>query len=462
MLERFLTRWRRKEDVPIINDGRGNLPSIRIIRGNYQVPGAGGGGGIQYTFDGGQAAYDWLATQGYILNSDAYSCISLVAQSAQQVKFWDGEGNTKAMLPAEHLLKAIDFKPTAPDDPLYNARVEAGRRRKALDPKESIALLVAAGGAQFIGWWVSYLLLSGNNYIEIEREGGGADGGIKRLHLLRPDRVRPEIDQSRSYYRDSLTGWKVRAFGNPPREVAKDNIVHSKLFNPMAQDDILGMPPLAAAMLRIDMQNEGARHAKRVLQRGYSPGWVELESESEWDENQIAALQDRIKSTSRNNEALIMQYGKWHEMGFRPAESGFVDSQLLTKRDICSVFHVDPALVGDTTGRTYATYRESRRSLYMEAVIPVLTQFRDDWNRTIGAELQSPLDFDRDSFDAITAAREEASDRVTKLWQAGLITRDEARSDLEYDEPAPDAVFYAPATFVPMDGEDGNAKPTNE
>jgi hypothetical protein len=85
--------------------------------------------------------------------------------------------------------------------------------------------------------------------------------------------------------------------------------------------------------------------------------------------------------------------------------------------------------------------------------------FRDDWNRVIGKHLNSPLDFDKDSLDAITAAREEATDRVVKLFQTGLIDRTESRSDLHYDPiPGDEGVFYAPANFVPM-AEPGEEPP---
>jgi phage portal protein BeeE len=89
----------------------------------------------------------------------------------------------------------------------------------------------------------------------------------------------------------------------------------------------------------------------------------------------------------------------------------------------------------------------------MEAVWPLLTQFRDDLNRTVGRDLKSEMEFDKDSFDAIAAARTEAADRVHKLWTAGLITQNEGRRDLEYDTVAGGDVFYAPANFLPLGGE---------
>ena len=98
----------------------------------------------------------------------------------------------------------------------------------------------------------------------------------------------------------------------------------------------------------------------------------------------------------------------------------------------------------------------------MEAVGPLLEQFRQDWNRTIGMELNSPLEVDKNAFDALVTTRAEAADRVVKLWSSGLITQDEARESLAYG-PAPDGagnLFYAPANFLPLQGSE--AEPPSE
>lgn len=444
----------RKSDAspPIINDGARNLPSIRILKGPYQVPGAGGGYG-GWGMGYASLDYETQAREGYSRNSDVYACVTLIAEAASQVKWWDDTPGSKSLTPLELLYCAIglplmELKTTSAvrDDPAAQQRII----RKATDPKASVALLMKAGGSSFINAWVSSLLISGDTFIELEMEGN-SDKAIKQLHILRTDRVQPDQDKSGNYEDEesSVRGWFVTAFGRSPRFVPKDKMVHSKLYNPL--DNINGMAPLDAAMVNVLMQNEGVENVRKALKTGAVDGWIELDKDSEWDENQLAALQQKIRTAKAGGGELILQYSQWHERGIKPSEAAYADTQAMSKRDIASVYHVDPVLIGDMDGRTYATYRESRRGLYMEAVIPALTLLKDDWNRTIGAKIGSPLAFDRDSFDAITAAREEATDRVVKLWQTGLIDRTESRSDLAYDPvPGDDGVFYAPASFVPM------------
>jgi HK97 family phage portal protein len=322
-------------------------------------------------------------------------------------------------------------------------------------------LLEKSGGANFIESWISYLLLSGNDFIEVIRVGNA----IKMLYLDNPGTVTPVINRDARYPGEAVDAWRITSpYGSgrqdyiPPFSAEKTDraIVQSKLFNPV--NNVIGMAPLEAAMLSVDTQNEGATLMKRILQRGYSPGWIEALKDSIWEDQQVAALRERIRYSKAGGEELFLENAQWHPMGFTPMDSGVADQAMMTKRDIASVFHVDPALIGDVSTRTYATYAQSRLALYMEAVLPHLRLFRDDWNRTIGAELGSPLDFDKDSFDAITQARSEATDRVHKLWTAGLISQNEARADLEYDPVDGGDVFYLPANMVPM----GEAEPAKE
>jgi HK97 family phage portal protein len=454
---RGFLRSERKDSPAIINDGDRNLPSIRVLRGPYQVPsrpyssgGGYGGWGLGYS----SLDYETQAREGYSRNSDVYSCVTLISEAASQVKWWDDTPGTKSVTPREVLCEAVGHSLIALKG--TNSAKHPGEYERLVkaytDPKASVALLMKAGGSSFINAWVSSLLISGDAFIELEM-AGKSDTEIKQLHILRTDRVRPKINKSGDYEDEesSVESWDVTAFGRAPRSVPKDRMVHSKLYNPL--DNVNGMAPLDAAMINVLLQNEGIENVRKALNRGAVDGWIELDKDSEWDENQLAALQQKVRNAKSGGGDLILQYSQWHERGIKPSEAAYADTQSMSKRDIASVYHVDPVLIGDMDGRTYATYRESRRGLYMEAVIPALTLLRDDWNRVIGTKLGSPLAFDRDSFDAITAAREESTDRVVKLWTTGLIDRTESRADLAYDPvPGDDGVFYAPASFVPMDG----------
>lgn len=439
--------------------------SVRI-NGTYTSTGGATGGAWQYGYS--TPDYLRLAQYAYGRNSDVYACVSLIGNAAKQVKWWDGTpGRSKT--PENLLLKTIERRSLKAELPNLGWRAElagapggkAASGGKRADPTESLALLAKSGGPTFVEDWVTYMLLAGNAFNELEREGSDGKGRPIWCYLDRPDRVRanpPSVSVPVGSRPGSVYKWEVTLNGGSRKEVEPFNrqtgggggLIHSRLFNPV--DDIYGMPPLLAAMLQIAAQNEGGKLLGNLFDKGYSPAWVEITGDN-WNENKQAALRQNIAESKQAGKELIMEGAAWHSLagaGSSDLTEAVIGQHNLTKRDIASVYHVDPILIGDTESRTYATYQESRRALYMEAVLPLLGVFVKDWNATIGAELNSPLDFDRDSFDAIAQARAEASERVTRLFTNGIIDQPEARADLEYPEPTPRQTFYAPASMVPL------------
>src|SRR4029077_3702453 len=210
---------RKNGEVPIINDGRGNLPSIRII----------GGTGLGSAAWSGRQ-YDKMAIAGYQWNSDVYACVSLIAAAGKQVKWWDAGGNSKSITAPADLCKAIGRHPdrllVAGDEQKRAAFVKA-----TANPRASIALLTKAGGAAFIENWLSYLLLSGNDYMEIERNGGRLPSMV---YLQRPDRVAPVLRAPgaavQANEQELVDAWRITAY-SAARVIPPADLVHSKLFN---------------------------------------------------------------------------------------------------------------------------------------------------------------------------------------------------------------------------------------
>ncbi len=394
----------RKADPPAppITDSR---PTIRV---RYSS-----GGGYSYSSYGWTRDYETLAAAGYCRNSDVYACISLIAQAGKAVK-WDTGPGSKSLA--------------------------------------SIDVINRSGGPSLIEGWLSYLLLAGNSYMQVDRI---ANGRPHDVYLASPAGVKaiPDLTATRP---GEISSWTVCNARGVPMPYPFDDVVQSKLFNPL--DPIYGMAPMEAAYMRVEAENEGAALMRQLLAQGFSPGWIEAAKDSIWEDTQVAQLKLRLQESRKRGEAPFLENATWHEMGFKPGETGIAEQHVLSKRDIASVFHVPSQLIGDPNTQTYSNNREARQALYTEAVLPLLGQFREDWNQTIGAQLQSPLAFDKDAFDAIASARAEASDRVTKLFTSGLIMQNEGRRELNYDEVKGGNVFYAPANLIPL-GDGAEADP---
>lgn len=394
-IERVLGRFGYRKEVPIINDGDRNLPTVTIT-GGFTA-----GTLSAYT-------YGTYARNAYQINSDVYACVSLIATAAKQIR-WDVARSNAS-------LKLMEGAP--------------------------------GGAVGFLESWISYLLLAGNSFIEIVP--GQTQNSVARVYNDQPDLVIAQpTDVSYATGRAVVTKWTVKT-SPVARPVPAENIVHSKLFSPL--DPIYGMSPLQAAMLKVGTQTEASHMVQKAMQRGFPVGWVQADPNADlsWDENQRAGLMRRIWSARENNADFFLKGATFNPIGFSPQETESVQSQALAKRDIASVFHVPPELIGDTTTKTYSNVAEARQGVYTEATLPLVDQFRQDWNRTIGVRVGDFLEYDQDTLNAIMGVRAINAERVRGLWNDGLITQEEARQELRYGPAPRGAVFFAPANKVPL------------
>ena len=405
-----------KQDAPkpIIYDRYPNTPEVTVTDGSMTA--------------GTDLSYNTAARTGYQTNADVMACISLIAQSGAQVKW---------------------------DDSPWPERTQSGTTRpQQQGTGPAAALLEAAGGASYVQSLLSYLLLSGSSYTEITELGADRPGGRPRyrLDLLRPDRVSPVLSAPVTAQVRMVTGWLYSVNGHR-RLIAPESMIQTKLFNPL--NDYVGMSPMQAAMLDIQSKNAGTALTQRTYSRGFTSGVIEAAIGSNWGDNEIAVVRARAEDMQRTGRVLFLENATWKDIDFSLAAAGVVDNRLFSKRDVAAVFKVPPELIGDVNSKTYSNYQEARQALYTEAVIPLLKQVADDFNRQMRARLLSILALDKDSFDALAYVRREATDRVMKQFGGGVITHDEARAELLYgpvkEVPAgAGGIFYAPANVVPL------------
>jgi HK97 family phage portal protein len=98
---------------------------------------------------------------------------------------------------------------------------------------------------------------------------------------------------------------------------------------------------------------------------------------------------------------------KWENISINPKDVDWLNGQKFTIRQICSIFGVDPCLVGDSEFATYSNKQEAQKGLYTETVLPLMDIYRDELNSWLvplyGDGLY--LDYDRDKIEAIQEDR---------------------------------------------------------
>lgn len=373
--------------------------------------------------------YDKLAEEGYNQNVWVYRCIQAIAEASAGVDWLvyqkDSKGHLKE-LEGHAVLDLLD------------------RPNEFMSKKEFIETVVA------------YLLLSGNSYIE---QNGPDNGAPLELWPLRPDRMKVFADA-----KTFIGGYEYEVNGNKFKFDAK-KVIHLKTFNPT--NDFYGLSPISIASRGIDTDNAANTWNAALLQNGARPSGAMVTENTLSDpqyEHLKYEIESNYKGAAKAGKFMLLEGGlTWQEMGLSPKDMDFIQSKKLSRLEICAAFGVPPEIVGDKEHATYSNYQEARASFYMETVLPMLDRIKDKFNAVLMPKYGERLflNYDRDNIEALQESRAEVWDRVLKAESRGLLTINEVRQAVGYEDIKGGDVRQMPVNVIPV-GNDAGAYSVNE
>lgn len=345
-------------------------------------------------------SYIALAREGYQQNPYVYACVRLIATACGGIPWLLYERTREG-------LKELE------DHPLLSIM-------NAPNPTSS--------GSEFIQEVVSYLLISGNAYVQAiylnERP--------RELWALRPDAI--EVVPGNTM--GEVRGYRYNVQGGPVM-LSPQQVLHLKLFSPL--DSLYGMSPLLAAARSVDQNNEARAWNVALLQNSCRPPGA-LVSQNQLTDTQFEQLKKELKEqyqgAANAGRPLLLEGGlSWQEMSLTPEEMAWLEGQKLSAREICVCFGVPPQLVGDTESSTYSNYQEARQAFYTETVLPLMDYLRDELNAWLAPQFGPYLlDYDRDEIEALQEDRAATWERALEAVKAGVITVNEARRMMGYED----------------------------
>lgn len=318
--------------------------------------------------------YNHAVRQAYLENPVAHRAVRLVA---------DGLGGA----------------PLCPTDPGLLALVEA-----------------TSAGQSLLETLASQLLLHGNAYVQILKDGLGCP---VELFALRPERV------TLAFGSDGWPTGIVYRVGDRTMTIpmldgdASPNIIHIKGYHP--SDDHYGAGCLSAADMAVATHNAAANWNRSLLENAarpsgalvYDPGTGGGLSPDQFD--RLREELNRVFSGNPNaGRPMLLEGGlKWQSMSMSPADMDFASLKAAAARDIALAFGVPPMLLGLPGDSTHSNYREANRALWRLTILPLASKL-------LGAVLEGLATWFPDAKLAIDLDRvpEMADDRKTMWAQA--------------------------------------------
>ena len=239
-----------------------------------------------------------------------------------------------------------------------------------------LARLVTAtsAGQSLLETLASHLLLHGNAYVQIMKDGAGRP---VELFALRPERM-SVVASSDGWPSAFIYKVGEQALTIPLLdEDASPNLIHIRHFHPA--DDHYGAGCLAAADQAVATHNAAANWNRVLLENAARPSGALVYDSGDaggLTSDQFDRLKDELaqafSGTTNAGRPMVLEGGlKWQSLSLSPADMDFANLKAAAARDIALAFGVPPMLLGLPGDSTYANYREANRALWRLTLLPL-------------------------------------------------------------------------------------------
>ena len=285
------------------------------------------------------------------------------------------------------------------------------------DPALRDLLEADSAGQSLLETLAMHLLLHGNAYVQIMKDGAGDP---VELFALRPERlaVVPGADGWPTAYHYRLAGQTLTI--PLEDEAGWPNIIHIKGLHPA--DDHYGAGSLSAAQTAIAVHNAASEWNLALLENAarpsgalvYDPGDGGAMTGEQFDRLKTELAQVYAGAANAGRPMLLEGGLDWKAMSLSPADMDFATLKAAAARDIALAFGVPPMLLGIPGDNTYANYREANRALWRLTLLPLAGKiFRSLAQGLRGWFPDAAISVDLDQVTALSEDRERLWSQVT-------------------------------------------------
>jgi HK97 family phage portal protein len=299
----------------------------------------------------------------------------------------------------------------------------------------------------------SYQWIAGNTYIE----GVMLGQVLKELYVLRPDRISISVDnKGRPASYTYKVGQSEIIFKVPTS--GQREILQIKQFNPL--NDLYGQSPIEAAAFSIDINNESGAFNKSLLQNSARPSGAlvvmpDKQGDAALTEEQFSRLkgelQEKYSGAANAGRPMLLEGGlDWKQMGLGMEDLQFIEGKNQSAREIALALGVPPMLLGIPGDNTYSNYKEAQVAFIRQTCLPLVckvTQALTVWLKpTYGKDFY--VGFDINQIPGLSSERDET---WTRINQSGVLTVNEKREAIGYDEVEGGDELLVPSSLIPLD-----------
>ena len=282
---------------------------------------------------------------------------------------------------------------------------------------------IVATGVDFKEKIIRDLVLHGNAYVDIERDGNNVvslwnidagDVGISKYS----DREKPHI----------VKDVKFKIYSSNV-ELSLDDVM--VLTESSEDGGLTGQGVIARGYRTIELALNEIELNKNIMNNGSSPiSVVKL------DKNLSAEAQSRLRdswtkmyaSSQNAGKLLILEQGmEYEKLSFSPAELGLSASRSKTQAELCSLFGVPESMI-DSSANTYGNVENSSIRFLQYSVTPHINVIEASLNRSLLLEKEKNTKFFKINTDSVLqTTQRERYEALNVGISSGILSLNEAR-----------------------------------
>ena len=369
-----------------------------------------------------KANYTELVEEGYKKSRDVYCCVTKIARRASNIPYivYSTRPNGEIV---EELSTTFQDVMKEPNPTTRNS--------------------------MFIEEAVTQLLIAGNIFIYGIRIGGA----IREVHCLRPDRITVEYTADRK----EIAYYVYKDENNDDMEIDVEDMLHIKYYNPLNEEDVLGLSPLQVGMVSARSSNAGKKWNYNFLYNNATPpGVLYLNDDKKFGDNQkkeiMKKFYNRYAGISNAGVPIVLQ-GNWkyEKMMVSARDMQYAELLKLSAIDIYSIYAMPPELVGYPEHKTYNNVKEAKKAMITDAVEPPMMKILNEILDWIHAGEDLNVKMDRSQVPEMQEDRDAVYKRSLEAFTKGILTRNEARKEIGYGVTTDKGEeFYMPQNILPI------------
>ncbi|WP_299935361.1 phage portal protein [uncultured Nitratireductor sp.] len=228
-------------------------------------------------------------------------------------------------------------------------------------------------------WLIASMLIHGNAYARIERNGRGQ---VVALYPLLAGSVTVEVLKS------GRLRYKVALADGGTQTLLQEEVLHLRY---RTSDGVVGMSPIQIAAstfgLAVAQQDQAGAAAENAFRPSgilTFPDKLASGTAAGSKEDVLSKFRARFIGQLKANDPIVLDGGAtWASMSFSSRDAEFLESRKLSNMDVARVFGVPPTVVGITDDATYSNVDGESRALVQRCLAPMAKRIEMAMNATL-------------------------------------------------------------------------------